>query len=100
MLETILAALLKGSPWALVAIMGWVIYKKDQRITTLNSRIDTLHGEFGVQMDTLHEKRLTDSKGREDKYQETATGLKDSLGAVDTRLQVIDAKLPSSGGNQ
>jgi hypothetical protein len=99
MLETILAALLQGSPWAIIAILGWVVYKKDQRIATLTERIDEMHGEFGTQLDSLHEKRLDDSKEREEKLQETATGLKDSLGAVDTRLQVIEAKLPSSGGN-
>lgn len=99
MLETILESVLKGSPWALVAILGWVVYKKDQTIAERNQRIDDLHEQFGGQLDTLHGKRLTDSKSREDKYQETATGLKDALGAVDTRLQVMDAKLPGSGGN-
>lgn len=99
MLETILSALLTGSPWAIIVVLGWVVYKKDQRITTLNSRIDTMHGEFGKQMDTLHDKRLGDSKEREDKYHETATGLNTSLGAVGTQLQVMNAKLPSSGGD-
>ncbi len=99
MLEQILAAVLKGSPWALVAVLGWVIYKKDKRIEALSGRIDTLHGEFGLQMDTLHGKRLDDSKDREDKLAETADGLKNALGVVDTQLQVMNAKLPSSGGD-
>jgi len=99
MLETVLNAVLAGSPWAIIVVLGVAVYKKDQRIVVLTTRIDELHGEFGGQLDALHEKRLADSKEREGKYQETATGLKDNLGAVDTRLQVIEAKLPGSGGD-
>ena len=92
MLETILAGILTGSPWAMIAVLGWVIYRKDQHIAQLNA-------DFGKQLDSLHGKRLDDSKEREEKYQETAGGLKDSLGTIDTRLQVMEAKLPSSGGD-
>ena len=78
-MDEIVALVLQGSPWGIVAIMGLVIYKQD-------AREHTTHKDYSKEMAKVQEKRREEAVAMSDKFSDRAQGTAQALEKLTSAL--------------